>query len=41
MFIPAILIVIKEISTGITSLVVIKKTDNVMGADWHGKVTTF
>lgn len=41
MFIPAILIVIKEISTGITSLVVIKKTGNVMGADWHGKVTTF
>lgn len=41
MFVPALLIVIKEISTGISSLVVIKKTGTVMGADWHGKVTTF
>lgn len=41
MFVPALLIAIKEISTGISSLVVIKKTGAVMGADWHGKVTTF
>ncbi len=40
MLVPVLLIVIKEIVTGITSLVVIKKTGNVMGADWHGKVTT-
>lgn len=40
MIIPVVLIVIKEIATGIQSLVVIKKTGTVMGADWHGKLTT-
>ena len=39
--IPVVLIVIKEIATGISSLIVIKKTGEVMCADWHGKVTTF
>lgn len=40
-FIPVVLIVIKEIVTGISSLIVIKRTGEVMCADWHGKVTTF
>lgn len=40
MIIPSILIVIKEITTGVTSLVVIKKTGEVNGAVWHGKLTT-
>ncbi len=41
MLIPVALITIKEVSTGIQSLIVIRKTGTVMGADWHGKVTTF
>ncbi len=41
MIVPVLLIAIKEIATGVSSLVVIKKTGSVMGADWHGKVTTF
>ncbi len=40
MMIPFILIFIKELVTGIFGLVVIKKTGEVKGADWHGKVTT-
>lgn len=34
------LLVVKEIVTGIMSLISIKKTGQVQGADWHGKVTT-
>jgi len=40
MLLPFILLIIKEASVGISSLVVIKKTGSVHGAVWHGKVTT-
>ena len=40
MLIPLGLLVIKEVFTGITALISIKKTDTVKGADWHGKLTT-
>lgn len=35
-----ILLIIKEVCSGITSLIAIKKTNCVMGAAWHGKLTT-
>ena len=35
-----LLLAIKEVSTGISSIIVIKKTGLVMSADWHGKLTT-
>ena len=34
------LLVVKEVITGIMSLISIRKTGRVEGADWHGKVTT-
>lgn len=40
MTIPLVLLVIKEIFAGITGLMTIRKTNVVMGADWHGKATT-
>ena len=40
MLYPLILLVIKEICTGITSLISIKRTNTVKGAVWHGKLTT-
>ena len=40
MFIPFALIFVKELITGIWGIIVIKKTGEVKGADWHGKVTT-
>ena len=40
MWIPLILLIIKEVFTGITGLLIIKKTGNVYGAEWHGKLTT-
>ena len=40
MLIPLGMLVIKEVCTGITALISIKKTDKVEGADWHGKLTT-
>ena len=40
MLLPLLLLTFKEISTGIMSLIVIRKTGLVMSADWHGKVTT-
>lgn len=40
MLIPLGLLVVKEVFTGITALISIKKTDTVKGADWHGKLTT-
>lgn len=40
MMIPLVMLVIKEVFTGITALISIKKTDTVKGADWHGKLTT-
>lgn len=35
-----VLLVVKEIISGIMSLMAIRKTGKVYGADWHGKVTT-
>lgn len=35
-----VILVVKEVVTGIMSLVSIRKTGKVEGAQWHGKVTT-
>ena len=40
MLIPVILIVVKELTTGIVALVTVKKTKLVKSAVWHGKLTT-
>lgn len=40
MQVPFVLLLVKEAIVGIGSLVVIRKTDEVNGAVWHGKVTT-
>ncbi len=40
MLIPLIMLVVKEVCTGITALISIKRTDTVEGAVWHGKLTT-
>ena len=40
MAIPAVFLVLKELASGITVLVSIKKTNEVKGAAWHGKLTT-
>lgn len=40
MWIPLILLILKEVFMGITGLIVIKKTGIVFGAEWHGKLTT-
>ncbi len=40
MWVPLILMVFKEIFSGIAALLAIKTTGEVHGADWHGKVTT-
>ena len=40
MILPLVLIVIKEVVTGIMSLVAVKKSGNVEGAVWHGKINT-
>ena len=40
MLIPLGMLVIKEVVTGITALMSIKKTEQVEGAVWHGKLTT-
>lgn len=34
------LLIVKEVVSGIMSLIAIRKTGIVNGADWHGKVTT-
>lgn len=39
MWIPLILLIVKEIFAGITGLMMVKR-GVVIGADWHGKVTT-
>lgn len=41
MLLPLILLLVKETIMAITGLIVIKKTGHVLGAVWHGKVTTF
>ena len=40
MWVPLILLIVKEAFVGITSLMVIRKTGHVDGAEMHGKVTT-
>ena len=40
MWVPTIIIVVKEIVSGILGLVTIKKANVVKGAVWHGKLTT-
>lgn len=40
MMIPLIFLVIKEIFTGVTSLISFKRANAVKGAVWHGKLTT-
>lgn len=40
MMIPLVLLMIKEVLAGVTGLMVIRKTQNVMSAEWHGKATT-
>lgn len=39
MWLPLILLIVKEIFAGITGLMMVKQ-GIVIGADWHGKVTT-
>lgn len=41
MLIPLILLTVKEVSLSIIGIFVIRKTREVKGANWHGKVTTF
>jgi len=40
MIVPVVLLIIKELSAGITNLVIIRKKHQVNGAVWHGKATT-
>ena len=40
MFLLAAFLAIKELTTGIIALIVVKKTRVVKGSDWHGKVST-
>ncbi len=40
MGLPFGLLLVKEVVTGIMSLIVIRKSKKVQSADWHGKVTT-
>ncbi len=40
MMILLVLLVVKEVCTGITGLISVKKTSTVEGAVWHGKLTT-
>ena len=41
MLVPLLLLIFKELCSGIMSLLVIKKTGKVCGAEWHGKVCTW
>lgn len=40
MLVPVILLAVKEIFAAITGLLTIRKTGNVMSAQWHGKAAT-
>ncbi len=40
MWVPFVLMIFKEIFSGICALIAIKNTGEVHGADWHGKLTT-
>lgn len=40
MWILAIALVVKEAVTGVLTLLAIRKTSEIKGADWHGKIAT-
>ena len=40
MIYPLVILIFKEVCTGITGLISIKRTNTVEGAVWHGKLTT-
>ncbi len=40
MVVPFVLLLVKEAFAGISGLIVIRKTGEVLGAQWHGKLTT-
>ena len=40
MTIPLIILIIKEVTAAVMNMIAIKKTNEVMGAVWHGKLTT-
>lgn len=40
MLLPLIVLTVKELFTGLTSLLAIRRTGTIEGADWHGKITT-
>ena len=40
MLLPLVVLVVKEVCTGVMSLLSIRKSGKVEGAVWHGKVTT-
>lgn len=40
MIVPFILLAVKEIFGAVSGLIVIRKTGEVLGAEWHGKGTT-
>lgn len=40
MALPLIVLVVKEVVTGLGGLLVIRESGKVYGADWHGKVST-
>ena len=40
MLLPLVLLMVKELAAGILGLIVIRKTGQVYGSVWHGKVTT-
>lgn len=40
MIVPLVLMLVRELFMGVTGLMIIKKTGNVLGACWHGKMAT-
>ena len=40
MWLPFLLLIFKEMFSGVAALIAIKRTGEVHGADWHGKLTT-
>lgn len=40
MLVPLVLMLVRELFMGVTGLMIIKKTGNVLGACWHGKMAT-
>lgn len=40
MIVPLVLMLVRELFMGVTGLMIIKRTGNVLGACWHGKTAT-